>query len=442
MKYPERESKTLEFKSKLPQFNALVKTCVGFANGFGGKIVIGIDDKTRKIIGISDKERDRLYDEFPNSLYDSVSPTLFAHVFEKRYGNSSVLIIEIYPSPKKPYFIKKEGTVKGVYIRVGSNTRRATSDYIDDLIREGKNQSFDEEEVRESTEIFSDELIDSYYEGRITDKRLLADKVIVPSQIGRRKYAPTVAGVLFFTEEPDLYIPEATIICTRFKGNSGRNIITTEEIAGPIDLLGNEALLLVSSWMERDYQLLDTKLRGRLPVPKEALREAILNALIHKKYSVPGAIKIAIYDDRCEIFNPGCFPGVIDLEKLGDGTTFLRNPTIAKLARKMGLVEKLGSGIRLIFDSCQKAGNRQPEYIEGPDFVKLIFYFARASKMHAPNEERVLDLLDKKKVLSTNDVVVHLSVSRNTASRLLGKLIKQKKVVRRGKGPAVRYYLN
>lgn len=441
MKYSERESKTLEFKSRLPQFNALIKTCIAFANGFGGRIVIGVEDKTRKIIGITDADRERLYDEFTNSLYDAVHPTLFAHIWEKRFKNTSVLIIEVYPSPKKPYFLKSEGTAKGIYIRVGSNTRRANHDCIEDLIREGKSKSYDQEELSESPDILSKDLLRSHYGVRITDKRLLADRIIVPAPTGRNKYVITVAGALFFTEEPDHYVAEATIICTRFKGQKGRHIISSEEIVGPIDLLAEETLSVLCSWMERDYKLHHTKLLGQLPIPREALREAILNALIHKKYSIPGPIKIALYDNHCEIFNPGCFPGVVDLNTLGDGTTFLRNPAIGKLARKMGLVEKLGSGIRLIFDSCHRAKIRQPEYIEGADSVKLIFYFSPMKKIDKTDEQGILELINRNKLIKVNDVMIHLNISRNTASRRLNALIKDRKIRRTGKGPSVRYHL-
>ncbi len=78
-------------------------------------------------------------------------------------------------------------------------------------------------------------------------------------------------------------------------------------------------------------------------IPQIAIREAIINALVHRKYSIPGAIKIALYDDRLEIFSPGNFPGLVDVNNLGDGTTYLRNPHLVMLARKMKLVEKLGS---------------------------------------------------------------------------------------------------
>ncbi|WP_194848242.1 RNA-binding domain-containing protein [Candidatus Neptunochlamydia vexilliferae] len=438
--YEERESKALEFKSKLPQFMTLIKTCVAFANGSGGKIIIGVENDSREVIGITDQDRERLFESFPNSLYDSVSPTLLLQVWGKSYNDVSVLVIEIPTSPKKPYFLKSDGMPKGVYIRVGSSTRRATEDYIEELVREGKRLTYDEEIVREPRSILSNDLLEEFYKERVTDRRLMADKVIALSPNRKEKYAPTVAGTLFFSENPQDYVAEATVLCTRFKGDKGREIIQTQELTGPLDQLAVHAYQLASSWMERDYRLQGVKLKGKLPVPKEALREAIINALIHRKYSIPGAVKIAIYDHRCEIFNPGAFPGVVDLDSLGDGTTYLRNPHIAKIARHMGLVEKLGSGIRLIFDSCKRAGLMPPEYAEGGDFVKVTFSFKRAKKAKDSDEEAILRLIEEKGSLSVKDVVEHLRVSRNTATRRLTALIKKGKLFRKGKGPSVRYY--
>lgn len=106
--YPERESKHLEFKSTVPKLRSLVKTCIAFANGSGGRIIIGVDDKTREIIGVTDGERDQLYDEFPNSLFDSTSPNLFAQIYERNFNDRSILIIEVSPGLKKPYFLITE----------------------------------------------------------------------------------------------------------------------------------------------------------------------------------------------------------------------------------------------------------------------------------------------------------------------------------------------
>lgn len=436
--YPERESKTLEFKEKIPTFPILVKTCVAFANGIGGKIVIGVKDQDREVIGINDETRNRIYDEFPNSLYDSTSPGLLAEIYEKRFNDVSVIIIEIPSSIKKPVFVKSEGIPKGVYLRAGSSTRRATEEYIQELIRENKRLHFDEEPIQEKIEILSENKIKQIYRS-FNIEQLVSEKIISRSSINSEIYYPTVTGILLFCESPNQYIPEASIQCTRFKGIEGRNIIQTEEIFGPLEKQLNVSFELIISWIVRDYKLLKTTLKGRKLVPEEALRESISNALIHKKYWIPGSIKIALYDNRLEIYNPGNFPGLFNINNLGDGTTYLRNPSLARIARRFGIVEKLGSGIKLILESCYKAGIKRPEYIEGADSVKIVFYFLPRDNKNNSDEDKLLALFKMKNEVKLEDVENFLKVSRNTATRKLNQLIKKEKIQRLGKGPAVIY---
>jgi ATP-dependent DNA helicase RecG len=437
--YSERESKTLEFKSRLPDFIKLIKTCIAFANGVGGQILIGIEDETKEVIGITDKERDRLYDEFPNSLYDSVNPTLLPQIYEKRIGDKSILIIQIPPSPKKPYFLKSDGFPKGVYVRVGSNTRRANQEYIEDLVREGNRLNFDEELIQQDMNVLSKDLLEKFYGKHFNFRKVLSDRVLTLSATTQDTYCPTVTGILFFTEDPHLYVHEAIVICTLFKGDSGREIIRTQEITGPLEKLAEDSFRLVHAWMASNYKLSGVRLKGESPIPEKAIREAIINGLIHRKYSIPGAVKISIYEHHLEIFSPGCFPGLVDLENLGDGTTFLRNPHIARIAHRMGLVEKLGSGIRLIFDSCKEAGLKQPKYEEGTDSVKITFYYEHVKQAGQSDEDAIFSLKKNQNELTVQDVIQYLNVSRNTATRKLNKLVEEKKLIRLGKGPAVRY---
>ena len=149
MKYPARESKNLEFKSKLPSFQSLIKTCVAFANGMGGKLIIGVEDKTREIIGVDENTRNRIYDELTNSIYDSTTPSLLTEIYEKNFLNHNVIIIEIFNILNKPVFVTNEGIPKGVYLRAGSNTRRATDECISELSRESRHCLFDEELINE-----------------------------------------------------------------------------------------------------------------------------------------------------------------------------------------------------------------------------------------------------------------------------------------------------
>lgn len=437
--YPERESKSLEFKSQLPHFNSLIKTCVAFANGIGGKIIIGIDDKTKEVIGINDNIRDRIYDHFPNSLYDSTSPNLLVEIYEKRFNDVSVVIIDVPSSIKKPVFIRSEGIPNGIYLRAGSNTRKANQEYIEELMRENKRMHFDEEIIHANVDILDKGLLKQIFK-RIDNKILTSEKVINCSTTHSEKYYPTIAGTLLFCEKPDLYIPEAIVHCSRFRGVEGRDIIQSEEITGNLEKQIEVSFQLVRSWLIRDYRLFGTKLTGSTFIPDIALREAIINALIHRKYWIPGATKIALYDDRLEIFSPGNFPGLFDIKHLGDGTTFLRNPTLAKLARRFGIVEKLGTGIRLILESCRNAGIKTPEFIEGSDSVKVVFSFLPSERINS-DEEKLLALFNMHKEVKLTDVENYLNVSRNTATRKLNQFIKTGKIQRLGKGPAVRYVL-
>jgi len=236
--------------------------------------------------------------------------------------------------------MKNDGFPKGVYVRIGSSTRRASPDYIEDLVREGSRLNFDEEPIQQDIGILSKKLLQQFYEREAKVNRLLADKVITPSGVARDAYNPTVTGVLFFTDDPHTYLPEASVICTSFRG---------------------------------------------------------------------------------------------------DGTTFLRNPHVARIAHRMGLVEKLGSGIRLIFDSCKNAGLKSPQYTEGGDSVKVTFYFEHVRRAEQSDEEAILSLIQKQRELSIQEVIKYLEVSRNTATRKLNNLVNENKLMRVGKGPSVRY---
>ncbi len=443
MIYPERESKSLEFKSQLPHFKEIIKTCVAFANGVGGELVVGVEDGTCEVLGIDDATRERLYEDFPNALYDSTQPSLVPQIYERSVGDLSVIIIKIAPVNKKPCFVRSSGIPNGVYCRVGPHTRKATDSHIDELMKEARHLYHDNEGINAMDDILDKSLLREFYSGqKISSKRLLNDKIVVHSPGNEEALIPTIAGALFFSHHPQDYIPEAHIICTRFAGTEGREIIQSSEITGSLLEQANDSLRFVRNWLKKDYKLSGAQLSEKTVIPEEALREAINNALLHRKYTIPGAIKIAIYDNRIEIFSPGQFPGLVDINNLGDGTTFLRNPTLVRLARHIGLIEKLGSGIRLIFSSCAKAGIVKPTYSENGDFVKVTFHFEAAINKEDSQNELILNLFKFKSEISINDITTQLNISRNTATRHLNHLIEKKLIIRTGKGPAVRYLLS
>jgi len=438
--FQERESKVIEFKSTVQRFESIIKTAVAFANGIGGKIIIGVDDQTREILGIDNHLRDKIYDDFPNSLYDSTSPNLIPQIYEQRIGKKEVLIIEIPPALKKPCFLRSKGIPKGVYIRIGSSTRSANEEYISELMRENRRLSFDEQVIQEDLDVLSDSLLKDYYKKK-SKEALLEDKIIGRSCGNSEVFYPTVAGVLLFSDNPNKYLPEAHLICTRFAGKSGREIIQTEEISGSIAKQIEVSFNLVSSWIKRNYVLEGARMKSHLLVPAPALREAITNAVVHRKYTIHGATKIALYDDHLEIFSPGNFPGHVNINNLGEGITHLRNPALGRMAHKMGIIEKLGSGIKLIFDSCRASKIVPPTFSEDGDYVKVNFEFKILKSKEKSDEEILMDLFKAKLTLNIHEMIDHLGLSKNTTFKVLHCLIDQGLVKRIGKGKNTRYSL-
>lgn len=437
-KFDIRESKTIEIKETIPQKSQLIKTCVAFANGSGGEIIIGVEDSSHKIIGVSDQVRDKIFEDIANSIIDSIVPHLIPEIYEKNVDDKRIVIIKIYPGSKPPYFIASEGNKKGVYLRVGSSTKRATEDYIEDLYRQQKKTYFDESPSDLPFNDLKTELLNEVYGKSITPEKALIEKIAVRSTQDPKKLIATNAGILFFHSNPENHIQEAIVICSEFKGSKGRDIIRTMELKGPIPDLVHSVLRVVSSWLERDLKVSSSgKMEGRYLVPIAAIREAVINALVHRKYFIPGAIKIALYDNRLEIFSPGELPGLLSIKNLGDGTTFLRNPTVAKIARKFKLIEKLGSGIKLIFESCKEAGIRKPEFNEDGDFVKVTFFFEQELDDDLTDEEKIIQMGKNLKQVRIRELVESIGFSRNTATRKMNILVGKKMFDRRGKGAGV-----
>ncbi len=438
--FSERESKTIEFKENLPQNSQLIKTCVAFANGAGGEIIFGVEDKTNLIIGVSDEVRDKIYEDVPSMIMDSILPHIIPEIYEKNLKGKRIVILKIFPGPKPPYFIAKEGNKNGVYLRVGSTSQKATEEYIEELYRLQKKVYFDEEATEVSFDQLDKKLLKKTFGPTITTEKVLMEKLAIRNIQLPKKLMATNAALLYFHQNPENFIPEALIICTEFKGTKGREIIRSLTLTGPIPELVRSTLNTLTSWLERDLKLKKNgKLEGHQLVPQAAIREAIINAFVHRKYFIPGAIKVALYENRLEIFSPGGFPGLISLKNLGDGTTFLRNPTIAKIARKLKLIEKLGSGIKLMFDSCQKAQIKKPEFNEDGDFVKVTFSFERELNINKQlsDEENIIQIAKNLKFLKIKDLIKELGFSRNTATRKMNALVDKKIFKRQGSGAGV-----
>ena len=135
------ESKNIEYKVAVPEKNEkYMKTVVAFANGVGGKIIFGIDDKTLEIVGMDSDNLYKTMDAITNAISDACEPIIRPDVALQTVNNKTVIVVEIFPGAQRPYYIKSQGIVDGTYVRVSGTTRHVEDYMLKELILEGQNR--------------------------------------------------------------------------------------------------------------------------------------------------------------------------------------------------------------------------------------------------------------------------------------------------------------
>ncbi len=450
MKYPDEESSTLEFKETLPQNDQIIKTVVGFCNQNGGKIIIGVqNDGTIK--GLNEDEVQKVLEYLDKSIYDRTSPPIIPLVYAQTIADKTLLIIEVSAGMNKPYYIRAETLERGTYVRLGRSTLRANADTIEELKWASRGRSYDLMPVYHAKmEDLDYAKIEQFFLSRKGSKNVpqAFNEALAAYNIITDAHAhtlPTVAGILLFGKNPEQFISEAFIICTRFQGIEGREALAAFDCTGTLFTQYKEAYAFVVSQLNRSFTIKGPKRLEKLEVPEEAIREAIINAIIHRNYHIKAPIKISIFDNRIEIFSPGSFPGPINKQNLKMGLTYMRNQAITKIFREAGYSEKLGSGFRTIFASYADYGLPEPEIHEGANFVKCVLprdHRRTIGKHTKQDERRILDLFEQVTELSIGEIIELLHIPRSTVHRQLQRLIKDGVLAKKGTGSGTKYLRN
>lgn len=380
------ESKTVEFKVDLPHGNQLSQTICAFANRAGGYILIGVSD-SGEVMGLSSEDINIYLEKIPNMIHDTIFPMLIPEIYSVVVFNKVVLVIQVYPGSNLPYYLKSKGKIEGTYVRVGRTNKRADLEMIKDLERLKMNKSFDEDSFKE-LDISDEELLVSVLEKAmgtsITKEKLLNLKLI--EHVGDIEYL-TNAGAVILGE-----MANATVKCARFSGESIVDFIDKKEYNGDLFGVINQTMIffknhLMQAGMIQGYGL---QRKDVLEVPEEVLREGIINALMHRDYSIKGSdIKIAIFDSKIEITSPGGLPKSLTIEDIYSGRSEIRNRVISNLLLKSGYVEQWGSGIPRMIEMCKEAGLKLPEIEEKGLFIVLRIY--RKDKLQNKRLEYTVD---------------------------------------------------
>ncbi len=369
------ENKSLELKKEMPSGQNIAKSAVAFSNMGGGKIVVGVEDKSLKIIGVKDGEVLELPDKISNIIMDSCHPAILPEIYAAKIAGKNILVVEIFPGNLKPYYVKNAGRDLGTYIRVGAVNKPADREMILELERQRYNISFDEqispgcgEKDLALTELKADF---KRFTGRTLNKNDLLTLKFLKENNG--KIAATFGGLMLAGK--DEVFEQARIKCARFKGNDVKIFIDQKEFAGPLYRQVENAMIFAHTHIALRGVVKGVQRIDRYEVPLEAVREAIVNAVVHRDYSISGAdIKFAIFDDRIEITSPGQLPRSLELNEIASGRSEIRNKVIARFFREIKFIEQWGTGIIKMIGYCRDSGLKDPEIKENGMFLKVILY--------------------------------------------------------------------
>jgi ATP-dependent DNA helicase RecG len=445
MKYSHLESKVLEFKEKQDDYARLLQVVVAFANMQGGTIILGIRDKDREIIGLSDTDIERYHAELPQAVADAVAPQIALDLFEQNLGGKTCLVIRVFPGPHKPYFIKRLGCPDGIFVRFGSHNRKADDYTVQELTREKTGTRFEDTPVPQLT--FADlsrDLMSNVLQ-KMDEREFIGSGFGTVDVAGRT--IPNIAGTLLFFPEHKRMVAESTISVVQYAGKDKQNLMKSETLEGGIHRILELSFGYLSALLGRRYQIEGTtKVPQELELPKEALREALVNAIAHRAYDYEAPIRISVFSNRVEFLNPGSFYAPIHSENLQEGLSRYRNPLIADALRKTGHMEKQGIGISRIIDSCQGAGLLTPSFVELEHFVKVTLYMEQCGGTHGERAAVIVErpstpreIFSKVETLSSAELAQHIGKSQAMAKKILQKLKKQGVIEPVGRGPATRY---
>jgi ATP-dependent DNA helicase RecG len=359
------ETENMEFKEKWTEDG--LKTICAFANTSGGELIIGISDKG-EIVGVKDTEK--LIRDLPNKIRDKLKVTPSISVEEKE--GKEILHIKIFPSSIP---VSYEGKF---YVRSGSTTQELKDTELAYFLLEkmGKtwdslSSGFDISEIDFSTI----EMFKNLAKNRIPSIKEFdsVEKIFLNLKLFDENKKITNAGILLFGKEPQKRFISATVRVGRFKNST--HIVDTVVIEGNLFKQVEEVMNAIKKHLNVRFEIKGVARQDVWDYPLGALREAVINALIHRDYLSPAEIQIKIYDDRIWIWNPGKLPPQIKLEELKkEHSSYPRNPLIANAFYLAGFIERWGSGTERMVQLCMEQGLPEPEYKEEFGGFSVYFY--------------------------------------------------------------------
>lgn len=432
-----KESETVELKSVV--VDDIKKEIIAFANCEGGKLYIGVQDDGT-VIGLDDPDGAAL--QVSNMVRDAIKPdlTMFLHYETLNEDGKQIVAVDIQQGTKRPYYIAKKGLrPEGVYVRQGYFSVPATNTAIHRMIKETDGDHF--EDMRS----LNQELTFEAAKKQFAKKDLpLGEAQMKTLGIMTHDGVYTNLGLLLSDQCVH------TIKVAAFEGTTQSQIKDRKEFSGSLFQQMDEVYDYIDfrnqihSSFQKLYRI------DQRDYPETAVREALLNLLIHREYSYRASSFVSLYADRIEFTSIGGLLSGVTLNDVMMGISVCRNVKLANIFYRLELIEAYGTGMRKIREAYSETG-KKPEIETSENAFKIILpnlnvqTETKKTDVNKPadddQEEAVISLAKKQGTFTRKDVQKELGISQTTCGRLLKKMVENGQIIQEGKSRNTHYRL-
>lgn len=442
------ESEVSEFKESVGEWKETIQTISAFANTQGGTLLIGIDDEG-EMLGIQIGKK--TIEDLANKIKENTDPKIFPGIGVKSLNGKDIIMIKVEESKSKPVF-----AFDRAYKRVGRSTVRVTSEEIRKMALEGKKIYWDEQICEEARLKDIDEEKVRWFlrEARRQRGLKIPEDTSLDDGLMRLKLLQdgklTNAALLLFGREPEFI--QSEVKCIRFDGNKPvKPYIDFQTIEGNAFDLVDKAEDFVLRNIKKAIWLVPGQIQReeKHDYPPGAIREAIVNAVVHRDYSSPSKVQVRVFNGYMEVWNPGKLPEGWTIEKLKrKHESIPKNPLLFKQFFWVKYVEDVGGGTLDMINECENWGIPEPDFEDtGTAIVVTFRKSVLTSEILAKlglNERQIkaVDFIKKDGKITTKDYCISLKVARDTANRDLNGLLEKGVIEKRGSGPRIYYVLS
>ena len=430
-----REDQETELKVELTK--DIKKEIVAFANTNNGTIYIGIDDNG-KIVGLKQAEKD--LEALSGMIREGIKSdlTLYTKIYIERVEDKDIIIVKVSEAPNKPYYLSDKGLKSsGVYLRHGNVSVQANEEVIKKLLIESNSNSF-ENNVSNIQDLHFEYLKNIFKNHNIE----IDDNKFKVLNIVNLNNEYTNLGLLLSDECP------YSIKCAIFNGTNKLEFRDRKEFTGSVLKQVNDTFEYLDLYNKTKGKIVGLERIDTKDYPEYALRESLLNAVIHRDYNFTGSILVSLFDDHFEITSLGGLVKGISIEDLYNGVSESRNPNLANIFYRLKYVESFGTGIGRIIESY-KEYDKEPLILNTENTFKVTLYNVNYVKennikilpTNLTQEEQIIEYLKKNSKINRLIVESLLDVSKTRANDILNKMINDNILIQTGTGKNIYYVL-